>query len=138
MSSHGYSIFFVFGSGCAAGLTTRTYIADIRGRRAGDGERERHERPLLLRLQEERRERHLDVGRRRLAGHHAVDQLDQLLDLDLLLLAALLGIRLRLLGECCARSWPPRRPTQPQGHDVFPSSKSPVEHEIRSRWNNRS
>ena len=27
MSSQGYSTFFVFGSGCAAGLTTRTYIA---------------------------------------------------------------------------------------------------------------
>ena len=27
MSSHGYSTFFAFGSGTAAGLTTRTYIA---------------------------------------------------------------------------------------------------------------
>ena len=70
------------GSGCAEGLTTRTYIAASAGRRAGDVERERHERPLLLRLQEERRQRHLDVARRGLAGHHAVDQLDQLFDLQ--------------------------------------------------------
>ena len=38
--------------------------------------------------------------RRRLAGHDAVDQLDELLDLLLLLLAALLLVFLR--GACCA------------------------------------
>ena len=103
MSSQGYSTFFVFGSGCAAGLTTRTYMRRVGGRRAGDGQRERHERPLLLRLQEERRQRHLDIARRGLASHDAVDQLDQLFDLRLLLLAALLVSSFLALA-CCANA----------------------------------
>ena len=99
MSSQGYSIFFVFGSGCAAGLTTRTYSAASAAGAPVTSSDERHERPLLLRLQEERRQRHLNVAGRGLAGHDAVDQLDELLDLDLLLLAAL---RLLFLLGCRA------------------------------------
>ena len=95
MSSHGYSTFFAFGSGTAAGLTTRTYIAASVFGRVVDGQHERHERALFLRLHEEGLERHRDVGRRGLAGHDAVHELDDLLDFLLFLLAALLLVLLR-------------------------------------------
>ena len=91
MSSHGYSTFFAFGSGSAAGidhadvqrgvglagalLTVSTNGTNVR---------------CFLRLHEEGLERHRDVGRRRLAGHHAVHELHDLLDFLLFLLAALL------------------------------------------------
>ena len=118
MSSHGYSTFLVFGSGCAAGLTTRTYIAAS----AAGAPVTSSTNGTNVRCSCDFRKNGvsviwMSVGRR-LPGHHAVDQLDELLDLTC---SCLLRFCVSGLACCAQRDRQPatgRPQRRAQGHDV--------------------
>ena len=99
MSSQGYSTFLAFGSGCAAGLTTRMYSAAS----AAGAPLTSSTKGTNVRCSCDFRKNGviaiwMSAGAR-LAGHDAVHELDDLLDFLLFLLAALLGIGFGRLRE---------------------------------------